>query len=91
MYNYDHKHHSISMTEYHTIEITEYDADYNRLSLIGTMSEQSAKGFIRDYSEITVDKIIFDDGPEYVTFCVDGRDNMDWFYDVLVNLIYPVD
>ena len=91
MYNYDYKYHSISMTEYHTIEITEYDTDYNRLSLIGSISEESAKGFIRDYLDITADKIIFDDGPDYVTFCVDGRDNMDWFYDVLVNLIYPID
>ena len=91
MYNYNISIHATNVTDYHTIEITEYDTDFDRLTLIGTMSEQSAKGFIRDYSDITVDKIIFEDGPDYTAFCVEGRDNMDCFYDVLVDLIYPVD
>ena len=90
MYNYDYKYHSISMTEYHTIEIKAMDG-VGHIYLAGTMSEQSAKAFIAGYSDITVDKIIFDDGPDYIAFCVAGRDNMDWFYDVLVDLIYPID
>ena len=77
----------IDLTDYHTVEITSVQDDLVNRYFVGTMSEQSAKGFIRDYSDITANKIIFDDGPDYIAFCVRGRDNMDSFYDTLVNLI----
>ena len=90
MYNYDPDIHATNLTDYHTIEIKAMDG-VGHIYSVGTMSEQSAKAFIAGYSDITVDKIIFDDGPDYIAFCVEGRDNMDWFYDVLTDLIYPID
>lgn len=91
MYNYNPKHHLTELLECHTIEVTEFDYNLDRPYAIGTMSEQSAKAFIAGYSDITVDKIIFDDGHDYIAFCIDGRDNMDWFYDTLVKLVYLID
>ena len=90
MFNYDPYIHTTNLTEDHTVAIKAMDG-VGKIYLVGTMSEQSAKAFIAGYSDITVDKIIFDDGPDYIAFCVEGRDNMDWFYDVLVDLTYPID